>query len=556
MSVASVCCYVILLPIYSRMPSSGENVPTKPLRLLLVEDCQPDAELLLDELRAGGYDVTIDRVETAEALRAALDTKSWDLVLSDYSLPSFSAPEALAIVQEINAELPFIIVSGTIGEDTAVTALKAGAADFLVKGRLARLLPAIERELKETAVRSARLRERQALEDQLRQSQKLEGIGRLAGGIAHDFNNLLTAIMGYTEMILDQIGTDKPISKDLEEIRAASDRAVALTRQLLAFSRKQTLHLAPIDLNEIVAGMRDMLQRLIGEALTISLRLTPELAPILADRTQLEQILMNLVVNARDAMPEGGTITVDTGWADEIEVAAVTHETAAVGNYARLRVVDTGAGMDADTQSRIFEPFFTTKPVGEGTGLGLSTVYGVIQQLGGHLAVTSQVGRGTTFTLYFPETARDEKPHPAAGVRKRPMPLAEHREVVLVVEDQRGVRQLVFRILTRHGYTVLEAASAADAVALFEQQGPRIDLLLTDVVMPGMSGAVLAAKLPGPQRPVHVGIHRKRELQSPAGQRDDRREAVHRVDIASDCPRRPRPSNARTRQHQLVVVRR
>jgi signal transduction histidine kinase len=476
------------------MPSSGENVPLKPLRLLLVEDCQPDAELLLYELQAGGYDIMLERVETAEALRAALDTKSWDLVVSDYSLPSFSAPEALAVVKETHPELPFIIVSGTIGEDTAVTSLKAGAADFLVKGRLARLLPAIERELREAALRSTRVRERQALEDQLRQSQKLEGIGRLAGGIAHDFNNLLTAIMGYTEMILDQIGADKPISRDLEEIRAASERAVGLTRQLLAFSRKQTLHLAPIDLNEVVSGMRDMLQRLIGEAVTISLRLTPALAPILADRTQLEQILMNLVVNARDAMPEGGTVVVDTGWADETEVTAVTHEPAASGNYARLRVVDTGAGMDAETQSRIFEPFFTTKPIGQGTGLGLSTVYGVIQQLGGHLAVTSQVGRGTTFTLYFPEGARDGKLSPAA-TRKRSMALAEHREVVLVVEDQRGVRQLVFRILTRHGYTVLEAASAADALAVFEQQGPRIDLLLTDVVMPGMSGAVLAEKL-------------------------------------------------------------
>jgi two-component system cell cycle sensor histidine kinase/response regulator CckA len=476
------------------MPSFGENTPLKTLRLLLVEDSQPDAELLLHELHAGGYEVILERVDTAEALRAALKAKLWDVVLSDYSLPGFSAPEALSIVQEANADLPFIIVSGTIGEDTAVNALKAGAADFLVKGRLARLLPAIERELKDAGLRRARLRERELLEEQLRQSQKLEGIGRLAGGIAHDFNNLLTAIMGYTEMILDQIGPDKPISKDLEEIRAASERAVALTRQLLAFSRKQTLHLAPVDLNDVVSGMRDMMQRLIGEAVTISLRLTPALAPILADRTQLEQVLMNLVVNARDAMPEGGTIMIDTGWADEIEVKAVTHETAAAGSYARLRVMDTGAGMTAETQSRVFEPFFTTKPVGEGTGLGLSTVYGVIQQLGGHLAVASQVGRGTTFTLYFPEGAHDGKVR-SAPFRKKPMALAQHREVVLVVEDQRGVRQLVFRILTRHGYTVLEAASATDALALFEQQGSRIDLLLTDVVMPGMSGTILAQKL-------------------------------------------------------------
>jgi signal transduction histidine kinase len=481
------------------MSPSVEQVPPKRLRLLLIEDSDADADLLIYELEGGGYDLTLERVETAEDLRAALDKNSWDLVLSDYSLPGFSAPEALALVRETHAELPFIIISGTIGEDTAVTALKAGAADFLVKGRLARLLPAIERELREVEVRNLRARERQTLEDQLRQSQKLEGIGRMAGGIAHDFNNLLTAILGYTEMILDQIGPDKPISRDLEEIRAASDRAVALTRQLLAFSRKQTLHLAPLDLNEVVSAMRDMLQRLIGEAITISPSLMSALPPILADRTQVEQVLMNLVVNARDAMPGGGVIVIDTALAEPREVATVTHDSPAPAvskKYVRLRVVDHGTGMDEATRSRIFEPFFTTKGVGEGTGLGLSTVYGVIQQLGGHIAVSSQIGQGTTFTMYFPETAdRGEKPQQFAGQKKQPMLLATRREVVLVVEDQRGVRQLVSRILTRHGYTVLEAASAADALALFEQQGPRIDLLLTDMVMPRMTGAALAKKL-------------------------------------------------------------
>src|SRR5687767_9759325 len=227
----------------------------KGLRVLLVEDSLPDAEFLLASLENAGYDVSTERVQTAAEMRAALARGGWQIVLSDYSLPTFSAPEALAIAQELQPDLPFIIVSGTVGEDTAVTALKAGASDFLVKGRLTRRAPAIERELREAAERNTRAVERAALEDRLRQSQKLEGIGRLAGGIAHDFNNLLTVIIGYTDMVLEQIGPDKPISKDLEEIRSASDRAVALTRQLLAFSRKQTLKVAPMDLNGIITSL-------------------------------------------------------------------------------------------------------------------------------------------------------------------------------------------------------------------------------------------------------------------------------------------------------------
>src|SRR2546425_2189472 len=224
----------------------------KTLRVLLVEDSESDAELLVAELNRSGYLVTCERVQTADEMRAALQRESFHVVWSDYSLPAFSAPGALAVLKEQQPDLPFIIVSGTVGEETAVEALKAGASDFLVKGKLARLAPALERELREADLKREQAREREALEAQLRQSQKLEGIGRLAGGIAHDFNNLLTAIIGYTEMVLEQIGSDKPISKDLEEIRKASDRAAALTRQLLAFSRKQTLHVAAMDVNDIV----------------------------------------------------------------------------------------------------------------------------------------------------------------------------------------------------------------------------------------------------------------------------------------------------------------
>jgi two-component system cell cycle sensor histidine kinase/response regulator CckA len=466
----------------------------KPLRVLLVEDSDQDAALLLAELKQSGYDVLAERVQTGAQMRAALESGTFDVVLSDYSLPTFSAPEALEIVQEKQAGIPFIIVSGTIGEETAVSALKAGASDFLVKGKMARLAPALERELREADLRRERAREREALEAQLRQAQKLEGIGRLAGGIAHDFNNLLTAILGYTEMVLDQIGPDKPISHDLEEIRKASDRAAILTRQLLAFSRQQTLRVSAVAVNEVVVGMRDMLERLIGEDIHLQVDLNDALPSMLADRAQVEQVLMNLVVNSRDAMPRGGTLSIETATATPGEIASFAAGPASAG-YAKLSVSDTGNGMDAATQARIFEPFFTTKPVGQGTGLGLAMVYGVVQQLGGQITVRTAPGHGTTFNLYFP-IADDTVASAAAARRERGRaPLAEGRELVLVVEDQRAVLHLVLRVLARHGYTVLEAESAAAALALAESRPDRIDLVLTDLVMPVMDGSEMVGVL-------------------------------------------------------------
>ena len=465
----------------------------KELRVLLVEDSLADAELLMASLAEAGYDAVTERVQTSDEMRAALRQGGWHVILSDYSLPSFSAPEALAIAQELQPELPFIIVSGTVGEDTAVNALKAGASDFLVKGRLTRLVPAIERELREAEMRRERQLERDGLEDRLRQSQKLEGIGRLAGGIAHDFNNLLTVIIGYTEMVLDQIGPDKPISKDLAEIRSASDRAVALTRQLLAFSRKQTLNVVTMDLNTVIESMRNMLERLISADIAIRSHLAADLPAILADRVQVEQIVMNLVMNARDAMPRGGVITIDTKAVTAADVRAATHERAAAPRYVALTIRDTGQGMDSATQARIFEPFFTTKGAGEGTGLGLATVYGVVQQLGGHIAVSSGLGLGTTFTLYFPQC--DDSIKPDQAQRRTSAPLAAAREVILVVEDQRGVRQLASRILIRHGYTVLEAADARQALDIAERPDQVLDLVISDVVMPAMGGPELVGRL-------------------------------------------------------------
>jgi two-component system cell cycle sensor histidine kinase/response regulator CckA len=325
----------------------------KPLRVLIVEDSDNDCELLVHELERGGYDLTHERVQTAEAMKAALRGAQWDVVLSDYSLPTFSGPEALAVLQATGSDVPFILVSGTIGEETAVTALKAGAQDYLVKGRLARLVPAIERELREAVARRDRIR----LEDQLRQAQKMEALGMLAGGVAHDFNNMLTVILGFSELLTEQLGPDKPIGRDLREITAAAQRAAALTRQLLAFSRKQILVVAPLDLTNVVRDVESMLRRLLGEQITVITALADDLDPVMADVTQLEHLLVNLAVNARDAMPQGGILTVETRniTVDTGDLAA--HPAATAGSYATLSVSDTGTGMSPETQQRIFEPF-------------------------------------------------------------------------------------------------------------------------------------------------------------------------------------------------------
>jgi two-component system cell cycle sensor histidine kinase/response regulator CckA len=477
------------------MPSIGPpGSVRKPLRALIIEDSEADAELLLRELARGGYDVNSSCVDTADGLRAALRDPGWQVVLSDYSMPAFSAPAALAILRQSSPDLPFIIVSGTIGEETAVAALKAGACDFLVKGRLARLIPAIERELRDVELRRERAKSQAVLEEQLRQAQKMEGIGRLAGGIAHDFNNMLTAIIGYSDMVLDQIGPDKPISHDLEEIRKAANRAAALTSQLLAFSRKQTLRITAVDVNEVILHVRDMLQRLIGEDIHVRIALAPAARPILADRIQLEQVLMNLATNARDAMPRGGTLTIETAVVDASETALAVPEPVIPGSYVRLAITDTGFGMDEATRTRIFEPFFTTKAVGHGTGLGLATVYGVVQQLGGHIAVASEPDRGTRFSLYFRESA-EQVATASSPVRRVAPAVAEGEQVVLLVEDEGGVRQLVSRVLRRHGYTVLEADGPEQAVALLADYSGPLDLVVTDVVMPTMDGPQLVARL-------------------------------------------------------------
>ena len=333
--------------------------------------------------------------------------------------------------------------------------------------------------------------ERLSLEEQFHQSQKMEAVGRLAGGVAHDFNNLLTAILGYCELLLADLTPDDPRRDDIAEIQKAGSRASGLTRQLLAFSRKQIIEPTLLDLNTVVTDMRAMLGRLIGEDVTVVLSLRPDLARIQADRGQMDQIVLNLAVNARDAMPDGGTLTLETANVELDEHDAATHgATVAPGRYVVLTVSDTGTGMTPEVRARLFEPFFTTKEVGKGTGLGLATVHGIVLRYGGSVSVDSEIGKGTSFRLYFPSTAATEAIATAAP-RTRSQ---GGTETVLVVEDADGLRELARRLLTRQGYTVLLAANADEALRLFEQHAS-IDALLTDVIMPGASGPELTAQL-------------------------------------------------------------
>jgi signal transduction histidine kinase/CheY-like chemotaxis protein len=331
--------------------------------------------------------------------------------------------------------------------------------------------------------------EQRELGEQLRQAQKMEAIGRLAGGIAHDFNNLLTIILGFGQIVADDL-TEDGAKDNMSEVIKAGERASALTQRLLAFTRKQILEPEILDLNIVVSGMEGMLKRLIGEDVQISVQLSPGIGSIRADYHQLEQIVMNLAVNARDAMPAGGELIISTG-DTLIEASRAAVHGRAGGRYSVLTVRDTGSGMDAETKAKIFEPFFTTKGSGKGTGLGLSMVYGIVQQSGGFLTVQSEPGVGSSFEIYLPCVSES-----STAVRVKATHTAfTGSEKILVIEDEGPVRQLVQSLLTNAGYTVLALDDAVRALSLSESDMSDVDLLLTDVVMPGMSGPDVAAQL-------------------------------------------------------------
>lgn len=725
---------------------------SKPLRLLQVEDSDGDAALIRRSLKRAGYDIAWERVETAREMSEALSRCPWDVIISDYRLPEFDAPAALAVLQESGIDVPFVVVSGTIGEDLAVALMKAGAHDYLMKDNLTRLAPAVEREISDAVRRKqqreaeaalhesercyrlisehsgdvvwtydpeadhftyvspsvelmlgytpseclglsiadlvapesreiarARMRgraevlnrgeagshletqqieaqrkdgtrvpietivslppgaqdrhevvgvtrditernkaavalresslfnqqivacasegiivydrelryqswnlfmekmtgvraeeligkhprdvfpftetngvirgleraltgevvqspdfeftvertgksgwcldtssplrdvsgqiigvigivhdltERKRLQDQFNQVQKMEAIGRLAGGIAHDFNNLLTVINGYSELLLTRMREGDPFRTAVEEIRRSGERAAGLTQQLLAFSRKQMVEPKVLDLNRLVPELRNMLRRIIGEDIHFEIHLDPTLGPVFADVGQMTQVIMNLAVNARDAMPDGGTLTLETA---NVEFPEDAGASTPAGRFVKLTMIDTGIGIDPVTLQSIFEPFFTTKGEGKGTGLGLSTVYGIVKQCGGWVTVDTAPGRGATFGVFLPRTKEVD-----SGSQEIPRPAAELHgsETILLVEDQDEVRRFVAEALRLYGYAVLEASQPGEALLIAERHERSIHLLLTDIVMPHLTGIELAARL----RPVRAGM--------------------------------------------------
>jgi len=387
------------------------------LRVLIVEDSPDDAALVLRELRRGGYEPVSERVETSEGMSTALERAEWDVILCDYTMLHFSALQALETLKSKQLDIPFIIISGTIGEETAVLAMKAGAQDYLIKGRLARLVPALEREIREAHSRLERKladAENRKLEEQFHQAQKMEAVGRLAGGLAHDFNNFLSAINGYTQLTLNTLDRADPTRVWLEEIKKAGDHAASLMRELLLFSRQQVPVPQVLDLNEVVAGVENMLRQLIGNGVDLVTLPGPALWHVKADAARIKQVIVNLAVNARDAMPEGGRLTIETSNVELDGASRQRRPSVSPGQYVMLAVSDTGIGMDAATQSHVFEPFFTTKQEGKGTRLGLAMVYGTVKQSGGAVWVDSGPGQGAMFTIYLPRV--EERPATSDGV--------------------------------------------------------------------------------------------------------------------------------------------
>ncbi|MGO9087631.1 MAG: response regulator [Candidatus Sulfotelmatobacter sp.] len=451
-----------------------------PLRVLIVEDSEDDTELLVRELRRGEYDVNYERVDRPEAMLVAIENQHWDVVICDYSLPHFSGADALQMLRAKNLDTPFIYVSGTIGEETAIAALKQGAQDYVMKGNLKRLLPAIQRELKE----AEQGREKVQLERQLRLLERFEAIGRLAGGICHDFNNIIGVILGWAQLGEEEAPDGSQLQERFRRIRAEGDRAVRLTRQLLAFTRREVLQPKKIDLNQAISELLAFLRSGIGEGVELRSVLDPCLHVIQADVTQIEQVIMNLCINARDAMPRGGRLVIRTKNAEISEDFCRRHSQARPGNYVVLEISDTGVGMDAAILDHIFEPFFTTKKVGEGTGLGLATVYGIVKQHNGFIDVHSEPGNGTTFQVYFPATSGV----PTERNSHKPQPSLTGSETILVAEDHDGLRESLEKILNAQGYKTIIADNGESAVRLFRENLEKIQIVIMDVVLPALTG--------------------------------------------------------------------
>ena len=492
------------------------NSQAKPLNspVLIVDDDEAQLKTLTDILEM--EDLQAICCQTGQQALAICQEQEINVAILDLRLPDIDGMQLLKDLKSHNPEIKVIINTAYASLESAMAAINQEAFAYVRKmGDVEELLAHIHRalyehmatysELLERKVQErteALLRangelkreisERQRIEEELRQAQKMEAIGRLAGGVAHDFNNILTAIIGNCDLILRRLDPDDKLYTDITQILRSGERAATLTRQLLTFSRQQVLQPVVLNLSTVVANMEDMLQRLIDETIVQSTILEPELSNIKADPGQIEQVIMNLVINARDAMPEGGQLTIETTNITLDEVYANQHNQLKAGPYVLLKISDTGVGIDAETESRIFEPFFTTKK--DGTGLGLATVYGIINQSGGHIDVQSRPGQGTTFSIYLPQVSED-----VPNVQSDPQdnfPAIQPALTILLAEDETVVREMTSRTLNWRGYNVLEAANGDEALRIAKQHDGPIHLLLTDVVMPGgMSGSQLAQRV-------------------------------------------------------------
>ncbi|WP_246417353.1 MULTISPECIES: response regulator [Methylorubrum] len=488
-----------------------------------------DSELLTVVLDGAGLTYRLERTMTREAFTAAAVECRHDLILADYVLPTFDGLSALAIAREHCPEIPFVFVSGTLGEDIAVEALKNGATDYVTKQRLDRLPTVIVRALAEARAHSERraaeralralnetletrvaertrelaeanvalrrqIVERERVEEALRQAQRLEAVGQLTSGVAHDFNNLLTVIAGNIEFLARAVPDDRSRHR-LEMMRGAAERGARLTAQLLAFSRRQRLDPVPVRLNETAASMRDLLQSSIGGAVRIEMTLQPDLWPALVDATQIELIILNLAINARDAMAVGGCLTIETANV-RLGAAPSRPEEPPPGEYAMVAVSDTGSGIPPEVLHRVFEPFFTTKEVGKGSGLGLAQVYGFAKQSGGGVRIETEAGEGTTVRVYLPRVAADEGVEAAepGEIECATSRNAGDKPALLVVDDDSAVREITVTKLSEAGYVIREAGSGLAAIHVLEQD-PCFDLVVVDFAMPGMNGVDVAAEI-------------------------------------------------------------
>jgi signal transduction histidine kinase len=433
-------------------------------------------------------------------LREALTNEAWDMVLCDGAPDGLDGESALLCLAESGLELPIIVVSHAATQEAVLAAMRCGARDYILKGDLAPMSASVERELARRGQRlaaAAALEQSRArvatLEEHLQRAHRMESMGRVAGAIAHDFNNLLTVIGTSAEFLLERLPSSHALYADVRNISSSAQQGAELVRQLLAFSQRQSLRPKAVDMNAKLQGMLRLIARTLGDSIELLVRPAPDIPRVKVDPAKLEQVLLNLIVNARDAMPEGGTLSMELEELELDEAATNADFDLPRGRYVRLSVIDTGIGMTEEVKNRAFEPFFTTKEHGRGTGLGLASVYGIVTHSGGAIGVQSELGRGTRFDVYLPAQEEHAPLHEHSSLASTQR--AAGSETILLVDDEEFVRRAAARVLRAAGYTVLEANNGAEAIALCERFEGSIDLLLTDMMMPGITGAQLAVWL-------------------------------------------------------------